>query len=123
MGLPMARLRCVFSISTVASSTRMPTARARPPSVITLMVSPSTLRMQSEARIESGIEMQTIRVLRQLPRKSRIISAGEAGGDEGFAHHALNGGAHEDGLVGQGGDFQLGRHVGENFREARPSLR
>ena len=29
----------------------------------------------SEVRIESGIEMQTINVLRQLPRNSRIISA------------------------------------------------
>ena len=28
----------------------------------------------SEVRIESGIEMQTMRVLRQLPRNSRIIS-------------------------------------------------
>ena len=41
----MAMLRCVFSISTVASSTRMPTARARPPSVITLMVCPRRLSM------------------------------------------------------------------------------
>ena len=72
-GLRMPMLRCVFSIATVASSTRMPTARARPPSVITLMVCPSRLRTQSEARIESGIEMQTISVLRQLPRNSRII--------------------------------------------------
>ena len=72
-GFRMAMLRCVFSISTVASSTRMPTASARPPSVITLMVCPSRLRMQSEVRIESGIEMQTISVLRQLPRNSRII--------------------------------------------------
>ena len=31
--------------------------------------------MASEVRIESGIEMQTMMVLRQLPRKSRIISA------------------------------------------------
>ena len=37
-GFPIARLRWVFSISTVASSTRIPTARASPPSVITLMV-------------------------------------------------------------------------------------
>ena len=29
--------------------------------------------MISEARIESGIEMHTITVLRQLPRKIRII--------------------------------------------------
>jgi hypothetical protein len=32
---PVRRLRCVFSISTVASSTSMPTARARPPSDMT----------------------------------------------------------------------------------------
>ena len=51
----------------------MPTARASPPRVITLMVSPSRLSTHSEVRIESGIEMQTIRVLRQLPRNSRII--------------------------------------------------
>ena len=68
----MPRLRWVFSISTVASSTKMPTASARPPSVITLMVSCSRLRMQMEVRIDSGIEMQTISVLRQLPRNSRI---------------------------------------------------
>ncbi len=40
-GLPSARLRWMFSISTVASSTRMPTASARPPSVITLSEWPS----------------------------------------------------------------------------------
>ena len=33
----------MFSISTVASSTRMPTASARPPSVMMLIVSPSAL--------------------------------------------------------------------------------
>ena len=32
--------RCVFSMVTVESSTRMPIASARPPSVIVLMVSP-----------------------------------------------------------------------------------
>ena len=122
-GFRMAMLRCVFSISTVASSTRMPTASARPPSVITLMVCPSRLRMQSEARIESGIEMQTISVLRQLPRNSRIISAGQAGGDQGFAHHALNGGADEDRLIGQRGHLQLRRNVGENSAGAPPSRR
>ena len=34
------RSRCVFSMVTVESSTRMPTARARPPSVMVLSVSP-----------------------------------------------------------------------------------
>ena len=78
----------MFSISTVASSTRMPTASARPPSVMTLIVWPSRLRIESDVRIDSGIEMQTISVLRQLPRNSRIISAGQDGGDQRFAHDA-----------------------------------
>ena len=64
----------MFSIVTVASSTRMPTASARPPSVMMLMVSPSADRQTIEARIDSGIEMAMISVLRQLPRNSRIMS-------------------------------------------------
>ena len=39
-----------------------------------LMVSPSADRQMIEARIDSGIEMAMIRVLRQLPRNSRIMS-------------------------------------------------
>ena len=73
-GFFSAMLRCVFSISTVASSTRMPTASASPPSVITLIVSPSAVRMTSEVAIESGIDVQTISVDRHDPRNSRIIS-------------------------------------------------
>ncbi len=69
------RLRWMFSISTVASSTRMPTARARPPRVMTFSVSPSQLMMMMETRIESGIEVTTTSVLRQLPRKRRIMRA------------------------------------------------
>ena len=40
-----------------------------------LIVSPSALSTMIEVRIESGIETAMISVLRQLPRKSRIISA------------------------------------------------
>jgi hypothetical protein len=65
----------MFSIVTVASSTRMPTASARPPRVMMLIVCPSALRIAIELRIESGIETAMISVLRQLPRKIRIISA------------------------------------------------
>src|ERR1017187_359392 len=72
---PSRRLRSMFSISTVASSTRMPTASASPPSVIRFMVLPSALRQMIETRMASGIEIAIIRVLRQLPRKSRIIAA------------------------------------------------
>ncbi len=68
-------LRWMFSISTVASSTRMPTASASPPRVMMLMVSPSALITQMETRIESGIETAMISVLRQLPRNSRIMAA------------------------------------------------
>ena len=59
---------------TVASSTRMPTASASPPSVMTLIVSPSSESAVSAARMASGIESVMIRVERQLPRNSRIIA-------------------------------------------------
>ena len=70
-----AMLRCTFSISTVASSTKMPTARDIPPSVITLSVWPSADRTMIETKIESGIETRTMSVLRQLPRKSSSMRA------------------------------------------------
>jgi hypothetical protein len=75
VSLPISRLRLMFSISTVASSTRMPTASARPPRVMMLSVSPSALRVRIETRIDSGMETAMISVLRKLPRKMRIISA------------------------------------------------
>ena len=65
----------MFSISTVASSTSMPTASASPPRVMMLMVSPSALRTMIELRIERGIDTAMISVLRQLPRKTRIMNA------------------------------------------------
>ena len=65
----------MFSIVTVESSTRMPTASARPPSVIVLSVSPRKYSTTSEVRIDSGIEIMTTRVDRHEPRNSRIISA------------------------------------------------
>src|ERR1700693_5509647 len=70
-----SRWRLMFSPSTVASSTRMPTARASPPSVMMLIVCPIALRTMMEVRIASGIEVAMITVLRQLPRKVRIMKA------------------------------------------------
>src|ERR1039458_7855234 len=75
ISLPMARLRSMFSISTVASSTRMPTASASPPSVMMLMVSPSALSRITETKIDKGIETAMIKVGRQSPRKIRIMTA------------------------------------------------
>ena len=71
--LPIARLRLVFSISTVASSTRMPTASARPPSVIELRVCPMAENTMIDTRIASGMETRMTSVERHEPRKRRII--------------------------------------------------
>ena len=80
----------MFSIVTVESSTRMPTASARPPSVIVLSVSPRKYSTTSDDRIASGIEIITTSVDRQEPRNSRIISAVSAGRDRAFAQHAVD---------------------------------
>ena len=63
----------MFSMVTVASSTRMPTASASPPKVMMLSVSPRTQSVAIEPSTDSGIEVAMIRVERKLPRKSRII--------------------------------------------------
>ena len=74
-GWPRCRWRSMFSIVTIAWSTRMPTESARPPRVIRLSVSPRTCSTRIEARIESGIVSAMISVERQLPRKSSTITA------------------------------------------------
>src|SRR5713101_3945805 len=52
----------------------MPTASAIPPSVITLSDWCRILSMMMEVRIDRGIDVMTINVLRQEARNSRIIS-------------------------------------------------
>jgi len=59
----------MFSIVTVASSTRIPTARANPPSVMMLRVWPVAQSAISALKTASGIERAMIIVERQLPRK------------------------------------------------------
>ena len=49
-------------------------ASANPPSVIRLMLWPVTRSPMMPARMESGIETDTITVERQSPRNKRIIS-------------------------------------------------
>ena len=71
--LPCSRCQLMFSMVTVASSTRMPTASASPPRVIMFKVWPvshSPISADSTAR---GIEMAMMTVERQLPRNIRII--------------------------------------------------
>ena len=97
--LPCSRCQLMFSIVTVASSTRMPTASANPPSVITLIVSPSTERAVSERSMASGIETVMISVERQLPRNSRIISPGQRRGDNASRITLRHRVRHEDRLI------------------------
>ena len=63
----------MLSIVTVASSTRMPTARLRPPSVMMLSVWPVAASAMIAARIDSGIDTATMTVDRHDPRNSRIM--------------------------------------------------
>ena len=44
----------MFSMISVASSTRMPTASASPPNVMTLIVSPVAASQATEVRIANG---------------------------------------------------------------------
>ena len=85
----------------------MPTDSARPPKVMMLMVSPSAARQATEARIDSGMEMVMISVLRQLPRNSRISKPGQRGGDDPFADHPADRGAHEHRLIAQCHELQI----------------
>ena len=110
----------MFSIATVASSTRMPTASARPPSVMMLIVSPSALSTMIEARIDSGIETAMISVLRQLPRNSRIISAVRQAAMTASRSTPSIDGAHEQRLIGERLDLQLRRQRRRRCAAAAP---
>ena len=63
----------MFSMVTVASSTRIPTARLRPPRVMMLRVLPVAASPQRAERIASGIETTITTVDRHEPRNSRIM--------------------------------------------------
>ena len=87
--LPSARCRSTFSSTTVALSTRMPTARANPPSVIVLSVCPKQYITKMPATIESGMEIIMMNASRQLPRNNRIISAVRPGGHRAAHYDAV----------------------------------
>ena len=74
-GRPSATLRSMFSITTVPLSTRIPTASAKPPSVIVFNDWPRTYMTRTAARIESGMDSRMMKVSRPFPRNSQIISA------------------------------------------------
>ena len=55
--------------------------------------------------------------MRQLPRKSRIIRPVRNAANDGFTQHALNSGAHEDGLIEEQLQIERGRQGGTDARQ------
>ena len=65
----------MFSTATVASSTRMPTASARPLSVMMLTVWPTRRSATRAEKIDSGIVSTTMSADLQLRRNASTVSA------------------------------------------------
>ena len=63
----------MFSMVTVASSTKIPTAKANPPKVMMLSVSPKAAKPKMAPMMDRGIEMAMMTVDRQLPKNSKIM--------------------------------------------------
>src|SRR6266576_1602735 len=62
----------MFSMTTVDSSTRIPTASANPPSVMMLMVCPAPQRATTAVSKAKGMVVTTISALRQSRRNGRL---------------------------------------------------
>jgi hypothetical protein len=73
-----SRIEWMFSISTVASSTRTPTARARPPSDMMLIVCPAAHSQTTGESSANGIVVITMRELRQSLKNRSTIPPSEA---------------------------------------------
>ena len=71
--LPRARWVWMFSTVTVASSTRMPTASARPPRVMRWMFCPLIHRPNAAAMSDSGMLMTTMKAVRRSRRKTSTM--------------------------------------------------
>ena len=65
----------MFSITTMAASTTMPTAKARPASEITLIERPSAAMATKAPITETGIASEITTVARSERRKSRRMMA------------------------------------------------
>ena len=70
---PDSRSCWIASMATVASSTRMPTAKARPPKVMRLIVCPQSQRPSVASKSASGMFTTTIRVLRASRRNTSTM--------------------------------------------------
>src|SRR3990167_2361051 len=69
---PCSKFQLIFSMVTVALSTKTPTDNAKPPNVMILIVSPNAENNTMEANIDNGIEITTMIVLRMLPTNNKM---------------------------------------------------
>ena len=115
-GLPCSKWPWMFSIATVASSTRMPMASASPPRVIRLIVCPQSQRAIKAVIRASGMFSNTTKALRQSPR-NRESSAPPRPPPSAFQRHAANGSRNVRRLIEFVTDADIGRqhglHVGQ----------
>ena len=72
--IPFSRWRKIFSSTTIAASTTIPTANAIPAKEITLIDLPIAAIATKEATTETGIAIDTIRVALNERRKQRRMS-------------------------------------------------
>ena len=73
--LPISIWRCIFSKTTIASSTKIPTTNERATKLIRLRVKPKKYIPIKAAISEVGIDTITIRALRKLCKKKNITTA------------------------------------------------
>src|SRR6059036_3972791 len=117
ISFPCSMFRLMFSIVTVASSTRIPTASANPLSVITLSVWPRAARPMIEHSTASGIDVAMMSVLRQLPRKEEDHQGREASRDDSFTDDPRDRGPHEQRLIHEQLNVERRRQRGLERRE------
>ena len=112
------RRRKTFSTSTTASSTSSPMAMARPPSVIVLMVRPNSWKTITVIRMEIGMAVSEIAVVRQFSRNRNRTHGDDDERLDQHAQHVVDRHLDERGLAEQhvdGGDVlrQNALQIGE----------
>ena len=109
----------MFSIVTVPSSTRMPTASASPPSVMTLMVSPSHDSSVSENRIGKRNFDEDDDGRAPAAEKQQDHHADQGCGQRGLADDAEYGRFDEDRLIADGAQIEARRQALLDPRQQR----
>ena len=90
-GCPRSKWLWMFSMATVASSTRMPMASASPPSVIRLIVCPVSQSATTAAISASGMFNRTIDRAPPIAEEEQNHQPHQDGPQRPFAHNTPNG--------------------------------